>query len=115
MEKEQQKNAIESLFERTKDYAETRIELGKLKAIRKVSEVVSSIASKIILGVILSFFITLLNIGIALWVGEILGKNYFGFFALAAFYIIIGFIVYATRNTIIKARVANSIIKKIDD
>ncbi len=115
MENEQHNTVLESLFERAKDYAETTIALGKLKAAKKGSELVSSIVSKLVFAVLFCFFITLLNIGLALWIGEMLGKNYLGFFALAAFYIIIGLIIYGSRNSLIKVKVANSIIKKIDD
>ena len=111
----EQPNVLESLFERTNDYLETRVELAKLKAIRKSSEIVSSVASKIVLGVVLCFFLMVLNIGLGLWVGELLGKSYLGFFALAGFYLIVGLIIYASRDKLLKAPVANSIIKKINN
>jgi hypothetical protein len=113
MENEQQPNVLESLFERTNDYLETRIELAKLKAIRKSSEVASSVASKILLGVVFCFFLMVFNIGLGLWIGELLGKAYWGFFTLAGFYLIVGLIIYAGRDKLLKAPVANSIIKKI--
>lgn len=111
----EQPNVLESLFERTNDYLETRVELAKLKAIRKSSEIVSSVASKIVLGVLFCFFLMVLNIGLGLWIGELLGKTYLGFFALAGFYLIVGLIIYASRDKLLKIPVANSIIKKINN
>lgn len=111
----EQPNVLESLFERTNDYLETRIELAKLKAVRKSSEVVSSVVSKILLGVVFCFFLMVLNIGLGLWIGELLGKAWLGFFALAGFYLIVGLIIYAGREKLLKMPVANSIIKKIND
>lgn len=113
MENEQQTNVLESLFERTNDYLETRIELAKLKAVKKSSEVLSAVVSKILLGIVLCFFIMVLNIAIGLWLGELMGKNYLGFFALAGFYLIAGLIIYSAREKLLKVPFANSLIKKI--
>jgi hypothetical protein len=106
-------NNIESLFERAGDYAETRIDLWKLKATQKSADIVSSLASRIIWIMLILIFVMVLNIGIALYVGELLGKNYYGFFALAGLYLIAGLIFKAFGKKWIKVPVANSIIKKI--
>ncbi|MEP6711043.1 MAG: hypothetical protein ABJA37_01440 [Ferruginibacter sp.] len=106
-------NNIESLFERAGDYLETRLELWKLKAIHKSSDIVSTIASRLILFFIIAVFIMILNIGVALLLGECMGKSYYGFFALAGFYLIAGLIFKAFKNKWVKDPVANSIIKKI--
>ena len=106
---------IETLFERAKDYAETRGELFKLKAIKKTAEVGSSVISKVIIGALFSIFLLMLNIGLGFWVGDLLGSTYLGFFSIAGFYLIVGIIVYASRNNILKSPIADSIIKKIND
>jgi hypothetical protein len=113
MEHEDHKDVLGSLFERAENYAGTRIDLAKMKAVKKSSEIVSSVASQVVVGIILVFFLMLLNIGLALWVGELLGKTYLGFFAMAGLYLIVGIIVYAGRENMIKVKVANSIIKTI--
>lgn len=112
MENGQQPNVLESLFDRTGEYLETRIDLIKLKAVKKSSEVVSSVVSQIILAVVLFFFFLLLNIGLGLWLGHLMDRNYLGFFTLAAFYLIAGLIIYKVKDKMIKTPVANAIIKK---
>jgi hypothetical protein len=112
---EDKDTVLETLFERAKDYAETRGDLFKLKAIKKTAEVGSSVISKIIIGFLFSTFLILLNIGIGFWLGELLNATYFGFFALAGFYGIVGIIVYANRKKILRSPIADSIIKKIND
>lgn len=114
MENESHKEVLESLFDRTKDYMETRINLVKLKAVKKTSGIVSNVMSKVFLGLIFTFFMLMLNIGIGLWLGEVLHKNYLGFFALAAFYLIVGLIVFLGRNAWIRTPIANSIIKTVN-
>ena len=112
MENGQETNVMQSLFDRTGEYLETRMDLVKLKAVKKSSEVVSSIASQAILAVIFFFFFIVLNIGIGLWLGDLMNKNYYGFFTLAAFYLIAGLIIYVVKDKLIKTPVANAIIKK---
>ncbi len=115
MDKEQSKNTLESLFEHTSNYVETRVELVKLKAVKKSSEVVSTFISKIIIGGVIFLFLMVFNIAVGFWLGDMLGKNYHGFFVLALFYLIVGIIMYVSRDKWLKTPVANSIIKSINE
>ena len=106
---------IDALFEKTKDYVETRADLFKLKAIKKTAEVGSTLVSKVIVAVVFSTFFIFLNIALGLWLGDLIGRNYIGFFIVAAFYLIVGIIVYSNRQKIISSPIADSIIKKMND
>ena len=106
------KNNIEAIWETAGEFVDTRIDLFKLQAVKKSSDIVSSIASRLVLVVIVILFITILNIGIALILGEWLGKNYYGFFALAGFYLIAGLIFNSFKSKWVKKPVGNYIIKK---
>jgi hypothetical protein len=106
------KNNVEALFEHAGDYLDTRLDLFKLQVIQKTSDIVSSLASRLILIVIIVIFVMIANIGIALVLGEWMGKIYYGFFALAGFYLIVGVIFNAFKSKWIKEPVANSIIRK---
>lgn len=105
---------IDSLFEKASDYVETRIELAKLKVTQKSSDVIADLASKLILNGVITVFVLILNIGIALWLGELLGKNYFGFFALAGVYGIVALAAYFLREKWIEEPVTNAVIKKMN-
>jgi hypothetical protein len=110
---ENEPSSISLLFEKAVDYLETRIELFKLEAVNMLSEILSSMFSSLIIIVFFAFFIFMLNIGVALWIGDILGKTYYGFFIVAGFYIVVGFIFYLARNKWLKRPVSNLIIKKM--
>ena len=58
-------------------------------------------------------FFMLINIGIALLLGEWLGKPYYGFMALAAFYLVAGLIFSAFKDKWVKDPVTHAFIKKI--
>ena len=106
---------IDVLFEKTKDYVETRADLFKLKAIKKTAEVGSTIVSQVIVAIVFSSFFIFLNIAIGLLLGDLIGKLYIGFFIVAAFYLIVGIIIYSNRQKIISSPLADSIIKKMMD
>lgn len=97
-------------MEKAEDYGKTRIDLVKLQALDQTSDVVSTLASKMAIIYLISMFIFVLSIGIALWLSERLGKLYYGFFIVAGFYGISGIIVHIFRNEWVKANVKNMII-----
>jgi|ERR1035437_3901765 phosphoglycerol transferase MdoB-like AlkP superfamily enzyme len=101
---------IETLFEKTEHYAKTSAELIKLKAIDKSADVISTLTARLTVVVFIALFFLVLNIGIALWIGEMLGKSYYGFFIVAGFYALVGIVLYAFRDKWIKAPLKNSII-----
>ena len=109
----QVRDNVESLFKRTAEYVETRIDLYQLKAVDKSSDVISTIISKMIVFVVFIVFIFLINIGIALLLGEVMGKTYYGFFVLAGFYLITGLVFNSMRKKWFKEPITDMIIRKL--
>jgi hypothetical protein len=103
---------IEPLLERAEMYTKTSIELLKLKSIHKTADITSTLISRLLLTIVLSLFVLTLNIGVALWIGDLLEKAYFGFLVVAAFYALIGIVLFFI-HPIIKSRLNNSIITQI--
>jgi hypothetical protein len=79
-------NLIESLLERIAEYGKTSYELVKLNVVDKTSDSVSALMAHAVVKVTAACFMLFINLGVALWVGDLLGKIYLGFFAVAAFY-----------------------------
>lgn len=104
---------IESLFEKVEDYSRTSIQLFKLNTIDKSADLVSSLAAKAVIFIFAAMFILSINIGIALWLGEIFGKSYYGFFAVGGIYAFISIPVYIFRRQWIKGPVNNAVITKM--
>lgn len=107
------KNLIELLFEKVEEYGITTYELTKLKLLKTTALIVPSLLSRLIVIFIISTFILILSIGIALFLGDLLGKLYYGFFIIAAFYLVVGIVLHFYLHKWIKKPVADSIIKKI--
>ena len=104
---------IATLLQRAEDYGNTTLELLKLNAVDKSADVVSSLVSRlaVVITVALSFLI--INIGIALWLGKILGDSYFGFFIIGGSYGLLALLFHIFRHQWIKYPVSNSIIKQL--
>jgi len=112
MNKQPTLTLIESLFSQTKDYIDNRLELYKLKLVDKTSGIASSIISLVVLFVVFFIFFVVLNIGIALLIGDLVGKSYLGFLILAAVYAIVGLVLFAKRDKIFKTPLTRLIIGK---
>lgn len=104
---------IETLLERSFDYGKTSFELIKLKALDKTSDAASSLIPHSIVLILIGIFMLFLNLGLALWLGEILGRTFLGFLVVSAFYGIAGLIVHFFLHKWIKRNVSNYIIKHV--
>jgi hypothetical protein len=104
---------LESLLDKATDYGKTSFELIKLKALDKTANVVSSAVPHSLVIILISTFVIFLNLGIALYLGDLFGKAYFGFFAVAAFYIFAGTFIHFFLHRQIKKMVADYFIKQV--
>ena len=96
---EEKINFIDPLVEKAEQYGKTSYELLKLKTVEKTADIVSTSVSRGAVVLFLSMFTVIVNIGIALWLGDILGKTYYGFFCVAGFYGIIGGVFLMNSST----------------
>jgi len=104
---------IESLLESATDYGKTTYELVKLKALDKASDGVSSAIPHSIVVLTITSFMLFLNLGVAFWLGEILGKLFYGFFAVAAFYAVVAFVLHFFMHNWLKRFFYDYIIKQM--
>ena len=104
---------IESLFERTVEYGKTSLELVKLKTLDKAAEVVSSLIPHSVVFVIVASCLLFASLGLAFWLGEILGKTCYGFFVVAAFYGITGIVSHFFLHKWLKKHICNYINKLV--
>lgn len=101
---------IESLFEKVEVYGKTTYELSKLKALETTAIVATSLVSRLSVILMLSMFALVLNIGIALFLGKLLGELYYGFFIVAAFYLVTGIVMHLFLHRWIRKPLSDLII-----
>ncbi len=109
---ETQKNLIDPLFEKAEAYGKTSFELLRLKALDKTADVTSTLFSRLLFILLAAVFAFTINIAIALWIGDLLGKAYYGFFIVAGFYALAAIVILIVHPSI-KTRVNNTIIKQL--
>ncbi len=106
-------SSIEMLFKRAENYTKTSIELAKLNAIDKTADVVSSLISRMVVSIVFAMFVFLSNIGLSLWIGELVGKLYLGFFIVGIIYLLVALLLYSFKDKWIKMPVSNFMIVKM--
>ena len=104
---------IATLFERAEDYAKTTIKLVKLNAVDKTAEIVSSLFSLLVVSMTVVLSVIIISIGVALWLGKLLGDTYYGFFIIGAFYLLTAILLRIFREQWLKYHVSNSIIRQM--
>ena len=110
---EENTSTIEMLFERAEDYTKTTIDLVKLTAVDKTADVLSSLISRLTVSIVFVLFAFLANIGLSLWVGELVGKIYYGFFIVSGIYLVLAIVLYSVKDKVLKMPISNFIIAKM--
>ena len=109
------KEIINSVIDKAEQFGKTSLELIKLKTVDKTADIASSTLSWLIIIIFGLLFFSFLNIGIALWIGSLLGKNFLGFLIVSGFYGILFLIFLAFRKTLLKKPVNDSIVENFID
>ncbi len=102
---------IESLFDKAENYATTNVDLVTLKAVDKIADSSARLIATIIITSLIMLITMMLNIGAALWLGDITGNMFYGFFIVAGFYIVIALLIHFNRKAMIKDPVKNALIE----
>lgn len=109
---------IEMLFQKAEQYAKTTVALYRLKVIDKASDVFASVASRMVIFLFSILFIILMTLGFALYIGDVLGKTYYGFFAVGGLYLLVSILLIANRKTLeslFNNYIINEIFKEKDN
>lgn len=109
----EEKSSFEALLERAEDFTRTNLELIKLKTVDKISDGASSAILKIVAIFFFIFFFLMLSVGLSLWLGEVMGKAWYGFMAVAGLYGILFAVLFFAKHNWLKKIIGNSIIKSM--
>ena len=104
---------IEELLERATEYSKTTYELVRLKTLDKTADVVSSFIPHSVVFVLIASFMLFFNLGLAFWLGKIIGSIFYGFFVVAAFYGIVAVIFHFLIHNKLKKSIHNFIIQQM--
>ena len=103
---------VEELLGRVEGYGKTSLELAKLKAVKKLIPAATSATSQLIVISAFSMFALLFNIGIAMWLGELLGKPWYGFLAVSGFYLLLAVVLHFVLAKWLRKPISRFIIRQ---
>ena len=104
---------IEKLIQKVEIYSKTTLELCKYEAVYKAADIFSNLAVRLVMALVVVLFLLLINVGLALWVGQLLGETFLGFFSVAFGYFCLAIVLYVFRDEWVKNPVSNFIINKM--
>lgn len=103
-------NLIEPLFERIEAYVKTTLELAKLRAVETGVSVATTLLARLCVFVAALLFLLILSIGLALYLGALLGQPHVGFFIMAGFYLLVGLVLHRFLHKWLQKPVGDFII-----
>ncbi|MFN4314110.1 MAG: phage holin family protein [Chitinophagaceae bacterium] len=107
------KTSLENLAADLRAYADARLALMKLKAAEKISGLAGRFIAGLVLLVSLILFFSFVSVGLALLLGEWLGRPWLGFVLLGGLFLIIGLLIWWVRRPLIQRPVMNSMIQEL--
>ena len=103
---------VEELADHVKDYVRTKIAAVKLTAAAKTSKLVSNlIAAVVVVGVFL-LFVLFASMAGAFALSAWIGKMWAGFLIVSGIYLLLGLIVWKSRERILRIPIMNSLIRQ---
>lgn len=102
-----------SIADQAEQYIKTNTELYTLKITGKIAEVVSTLIAHLVVGLFGFVVLFLLTMGLALWISDIMGNNFIGFFIMAAVLGVLTLLSHRLGYTMIRKPMMNSIITQI--
>lgn len=111
---EETSQIVRHLLISTNEYGKARYRLILLKLIDRISDDVSSFVANLILLITVACFLLFANFGIAIYLGDILGNAFYGFFAVAGFYLIFSIMIHLFFKNWIKRCFHDAIICKMN-
>lgn len=109
----EEKSRIESVFSHINNYLEARWKLLILNTSDKASDLISSLASVLLITLTMIFVLFFLSVSVALMIGRSYGDYSTGFFYVGLFYLVISIILFIFRKTFIKIPVINKFLSAI--
>lgn len=110
---QEESSRLSRLYDHAEQYVKTTIELYRLKAVKTGAGIFSSVATGFILGVAFSMMVLFASIGLAFYLGKVLGEWHHGFFAVCGIYFVFGLILYVLRKKYIRTKLNDYFVKEV--
>jgi hypothetical protein len=101
------------LMDDVEQFVKTNVELYTLRGTGIATRVVSSLLSSLVVWALVFIVLFMLGMGLALYIGHLMGNMYSGFLLMAAAFALVTIFVYFKRYTMIRKPLMNGLITQI--
>ena len=102
---------LEEVLNKVENYSKTSYHLAKLKSLKATALVASTLISNLCIAILVMMGFGILAIALGLWLGELLGKNYYGFFIMATLFLLLALLISLFFSRKIKLSISKFLIK----
>src|SRR5690606_10740054 len=95
---DERKFSLNGVFQKSKEYIDTRFKLAKLKLVERSSRLIASLITDGLKGVLAIFVIFYLSLALGFYLSELLGSSALGFLATGGIFIVLIIVVSAFEN-----------------
>ncbi len=113
IENERLTDDLALIISEIKKYIDIKYDLVKLDLIEKIALISSLLFTLLIMLIVFPSVFLFTSLGIAYYLGSLLGATYWGFLILGGFFFIIGIIIFLLRNRLITKPVLRSLLRVI--
>ncbi len=104
---------VEEMAEHVKEYVNNHISSAKISVAEKTSGMLANIIALAVALTVFLFFIIFSSVALAFVFAKLTGEYYWGFLIVAGIYLLIGILVWATREKLLRMPIMNSILKQL--
>lgn len=108
-------NNAESFVEQVKEYVNTRLAQLKLSFAEKTSKVIAIMIAVVLLALVFFLFLVLVCVAAAIAIGQWLESFWLGFLVMGGIVLLIGFILWVSKDRLIGRPIMNALINAIFD
>lgn len=108
-------NNAENFVDQVKEYVNTRLAQLKLSFAEKTSKVVAVVIAIVMSALVFFLFLVLICIAAAVAIGQWLENPWLGFLLVGAVVMLAGFIIWISKDWLIRRPIMNALIKAMFD
>jgi hypothetical protein len=98
-----------------KQYVDVKLEIVKSQSKITLSELVSSMATGLMVATLIGISLVIFTLGLAYAAGEWLGSTAKGFFLVGAIFLVLSILLFVISKSFLKKYIQNEIIRKLDE
>ena len=95
---EERKFSINGVYQKSKEYIDTRFKLVKLKLVERSSRLIASLITDGVKGILAVFVVFYLSLSLGFYLSELLGSNALGFLATGGIFILLIVVIMAFEH-----------------